>query len=125
MKNVATIQDNEILQAGATYYSKNLKSKLQDDILLDYNKGVRTASIDIKPSNLFNENQALVKNWQNGEMIEVNDIIKILNENGTGYLTDFDGNEICFRVVDREVEYNGEVSVKFKLQEIVGEREVE
>lgn len=118
MKNTISLASNEILE---NFYEVNtftpIKDVITSNILNDYSKGIKSARISIFPSDLTNTNNT-TKKWSNGEIIGVGDHIKILNEDGNGFLKDSLGNEIIFRVIDRKTSYKGQVLIDLILQEV-------
>lgn len=119
MKNIATINKNEIFEAGVAYSHLAYETLLKTSILWDYASGIRRATINIFPSNVYNENGELVYDWQNGEVIQVNDIVNVLNESGTAFLKDENGEDMYFRVVDRTIKYNGQILIELQLEQLV------
>lgn len=118
-KNILKIQSNEIIDNSrntSTYYAKDFISAM---ILKDYSKGVKNATLRVFPSDLYYTDGTLAKNWQNGEIIEINDIIKILDENDNSAFIDINKQDTCFRVIDRKVVYEGQVLIELQLQEII------
>lgn len=118
-KNILKIQSNEIIDNSrntSTYYAKDFISAM---ILKDYAKGVKNATLRVFPSNFYYTDGTLAKNWQNGEIIEINDIIKILDENGNSAFVDINKQDTYFRVIDRKVVYEGQVLIELQLQEII------
>lgn len=118
MKNVISIPTNEIMESNPIYNNTSIKNIIKNNILADYSGGIKSASINIFPSNLNNKNGDRVKTWANGDIIKVGEIINVLDKDNQTYLKDKDGNPIYFRVVDRQVSYEGQVLIDLKLQEI-------
>lgn len=84
-----SIQNNELMQQEAAVIA------IRDSILVDYKSGVPTASIDLFCG---------LKNWENGEIIQPNDILTIEGEDG------------CWRVTGRTFKYNGSPTLSLELQ---------
>lgn len=120
--NVAKINNNVFFEANAKR-TINGTTKLMSDvvaqnILADYSaSGVRTASITIICSNLYNTKNSLKKVWQSGNIINVNDIVKIVDKNGDSIMH-FLGEDVRLRVVGRVFKYDGEPTIKLELMEI-------
>lgn len=111
-KNVLEYGNDELLEV-IEYEPKysTMDNFISDEILEDYENGIRTGQIDIFPSDFYNSNSNLLKDWSNGDLIEVNDIVRVLDENGDsvfGY----------WQVVDRTVRYKGQVIETLVLREI-------
>lgn len=129
MDNAATIDDNEILQAGAYYNNtqKTMREIIGQNITSDYRNGNVTGSIDLfmadlKKIDVINDLQTGELNWYNlGEVIQVGDILKITkgNDNEAHY---FNGGIV--RVTNREILYNGETFMRIEFQSIDNAKEV-
>ena len=118
MKNVIKLQTNEILEANATYYGEDMKDKIKRDVLHDYSKGIKTARLNVFPKDTYYSNGGIAKTWNMGELINVNDIIRVLDKDGNAFLKDSNGNDVYFKVIDRQVSYEGQVLINFQLQEV-------
>lgn len=84
------VQTNELIQEEETATS------IRDNILDDYKNGVSTASIDLFCG---------LNDWENGEIIQPNDVLTIDGENG------------YWRVTGRTFKYNGSPTLSLELQE--------
>lgn len=123
MKNVARIQTNEIIEFDPLVrndYSNppRLKSYIRQAILKDYSKGIKRGRITIMPDYFTIENGE-PKIWVNGDIVEVNEFVKILDKDGNGYLKKPNGEDIIFKIIGRNVRYDGQVLIDLELQEIV------
>lgn len=105
------------------YMSENT-SELQDFIATSinekYNNGLITATLDITPMNLYSSTTGiLMKNWTNGEMLEVGDIVRIDKDNqGTSAMFRLDGTTPYYwQVCSTEFEYSGVPKQKLELLE--------
>lgn len=83
------IQTNELIQEEKTATS------IRDNILDDYKNGVPTATIDLFCG---------LGNWENGEIIQPNDVLTIEGEDG------------YWRVTGRTFKYNGSPTLSLELQ---------
>lgn len=133
-KNSAKIETNEIMRnAYALVYDEeeqqiplHSKKYLEDSILSDYTNGIRKGETSIFPCDLYYTDGTIAKTWKNGEIIEINDIVKIEREVKNEYgeievknaLYDKNGLDVYFRVVDRKVRYEGQILIELVLQEI-------
>lgn len=119
-KNVIKIQSNELLDDIYDNYGDiEMKDIVRNTILEDYSQGVRTANLKVFPSDLYNTNGNLAKNWKNGEIIEIDDILLIQDKDGNDVLQDKNNLDVYFRVVDRKVIYEGQILIELTLQEII------
>lgn len=133
--NYVKINTNEILDKAyfITYDEEeqqiivNQKNLIKQNILADYQYGIKKAEISIFPSDYYYDNGTIAKTWKNGDLIEINDIVKIEREvvnKITGEteivntLYDRNGQDVYFRVVDRKVRYKGQVLIDLVLREI-------
>lgn len=118
-KNVLKIQSNELLDdIYDEYTDKQMKNIVKNTILSDYSKGIKTANLKVFPSDLYDIDGVIAKNWKNGEILEIDDVIVILDKEGHSALADSDGNDVYFRIVDRKVIYEGQVLIELSLREI-------
>lgn len=85
-----SIPDNELMQQAASV------TAIRDSILDNYKSGVPTANIDLFCG---------LKNWENGEIIQPNDVLTIEGEDG------------YWRVTGRTFKYNGSPTLSLELQE--------
>ena len=75
--NVLKLQSNEFIDNATFSSTGTMKSKISQQILKDYSKGVRNATLKIFPSDYYYTDGTLAKNWKLGEIVDINDIIKI------------------------------------------------
>ena len=125
MKNVVTIPSNEILENASYLNGMSMKDMIKNNILSDYQKGVRRASVTIIPkdylsANFYQEGEGITfVNWSNGEILKIDDIICLFDKNNDFQFKDKNNNIIYFRVVDRKVRYEGQIFIDIVLEEIV------
>lgn len=121
-KNVLRLQSNELIENSYIDYEDEetvyTKDVISHSILVDYSRGIRTANLKVFPSDFYYINGFLAKNWKNGEIIEINDILLIQDKDGNDVLHKTNGSNIYFRVIDRKVIYEGQVLIELTLQEI-------
>lgn len=84
------VQTNELIQ------EKETATSIRDNILDDYKSGISTSTIDLFCG---------LKNWENGEIIQPNDVLTIEGEDG------------YWRVTGRTFKYNGSPTLSLELQE--------
>lgn len=113
-------KNNSLLQQDTLYKTTRLAVIMKDNILSDYENGVRTARITIGCADYYSTDGEKLKDWANGEIIEVGDIVRIDNDNsGTSRVKDNQGNDVYFRVTGRTFRYSGVPLIDLELQEIV------
>lgn len=111
--------ENYLLQADATFNgTTNLHSIIANNILSDYSDGIRSGSVTIALGDLYDTNGDKVKDWSQGDMLDIGDIIRIDDDNeGHTNITYPNGDPIYFRVVGRRFRYAGVPMLDLELQE--------
>ena len=125
MKNVCSIKGNELLEnlvfstSPDMSYSYNQIQNIKDNILEDYQNGIKFGEVKVFPSDLYWESGGIAKSWQNGEIINNGEIIKLLDEKGESilYYDDEKTKPYYFRVIDIKTIYEGQVLLELKLME--------
>lgn len=117
-KNSVTLQTNEFFDLVNTDFSDTPKTILRNQILQDYADGIKIAKISIFPSDLYTTSNVKIKNWKIGQILEVNDVVRVENKDGNNVLYDKNYNEVYWRVIDRKVRYEGQILIDLILQEI-------
>ena len=122
--NNVIIMTNELLEAGAyhrnrTSTSSNMKTLIAQNILADYSlKGVKDCEVSCFFSNYKNAYGTITRKWNNGQFLKVGDVIQINGKNEESNFKDRLGNTIPYRVLSRQVLYDGSPSIVLKCQEI-------
>ena len=126
MKNVCSIKGNELLEnlvfstSPDMSYSYNQIQNIKDNILEDYQNGIKFCQAKVFPCDLYWENQnGLAKNWANGDILNIGEIIKLLDENGNSilYYDDEGTQPYYFKIIDIKTIYEGQVLLELKLME--------
>lgn len=117
-KNSVTLQTNEFFAFENTEFQDSLKTILRNQVLQDYADGIKIAKISVFPSDLYTTNNIMEKNWKNGEILEVDEVVRIENKEGNNVIYDKNHNEVYWRVIDRKVRYEGQILIDLVLQEI-------
>lgn len=118
-KNAVTLSKNEFFDLENTNIQNDTVEKtLRQSILEDYADGIKIARISVFPSDLYTINGELVKKWNNGQILEIDDNVRIENKEGNNVLYDKNYNEVYWRVIDRKVKYEGQILIDLVLQEI-------
>lgn len=113
-KNAVILSKNEFFDC----WNKDLEEILRESILEDYVDGIKIAKISVFPSNLYTTNGVLARKWNMGEILVVDDIVRVENKDGNNVLYDKNYNEVYWRVIDRKVKYEGQILIDLVLQEI-------
>lgn len=118
-KNAVTLSKNEFFNLVNVYrQAGTVEESLRQSILEDYADGIKIAKISVFPSNLYTTTGVLAKKWNEGEILGVNDIIRVENKDGDNVLYDKNYNEVYWRIIDRKVKYEGQILLDLVLQEI-------
>jgi hypothetical protein len=125
MKNNIVINDNEILKANAyrnvNGVNKNMKDIITQNIIDDYKiNGIKDVELNLFAGNYYNEKGDAIKNWEKGEILKVNDIVKIETKGNKSLFYSRENKPIYFRVVSRYASYEGQPLFTIKCQEING-----
>lgn len=118
MKNVVNVRNNELL-ANLTYNNISLIDLIKRNILEDYSSGIKYCNLKIFPSDFYNINNIIVKEWGNGDILNVDDIVRILDQNGKDILY-YNGDETKpyhFKVIDISTIYEGQPLLEIKFIE--------
>lgn len=118
-ENYISLSDNELNQKGVLYDTFVLSDYIAENILNDYKDGVTTASITLFCSDLFNTNGDIVKSWNNGEIIQVGDIIRVDKDNEGNSLWAYgNGQPMYWKVTGRNFRKVGVPMIDLELQEV-------
>lgn len=118
-KNAVTLSKNEFFNLDNVYRpAGTVEESLKQSILEDYADGIRIAKISVFPSDLYTTTGVLVKKWNEGQILRVNDIIRVENKDGDNVLYDKNYNEVYWRIIDRKVKYEGQILIDLIIQEI-------
>lgn len=118
-KNAVTLSKNEFFNLDNVYRpAGTVEESLKQSILEDYADGIKIAKISVFPSNLYTTTGVLAKKWNEGEILGVNDIIRVENKDGDNVLYDKNYNEVYWRIIDRKVKYEGQILIDLIIQEI-------
>jgi len=107
------IEHNELQQTETKFDDVSILNVIGNNIASDYANGVSDAKIDIFCGDLYNSSNTKVKNWANGEILEIGDIV---------YFDDdlkADQSQRYWRVTGRTFKYSGAPTLSLELQEIV------
>lgn len=114
-----SLNRNELLQDNVTYKDIPMGDVIANNILETYNKGLSSAEISVVCGDYYNNDGVLAKNWGNGDIFQIGDIVRIDKDNFGNSLWKYsNGNEMFFRVVGRNFRYVGVPLIDLELQEI-------
>lgn len=90
-----------------------------DTIPQDYSNGLSTARISIFCTDVYDINGVKRKDWSQGQVIEVGDIIRVDKDNGGNSLWTYaNGEPMLWKVVGRKFKMSGSPLIDLELQEI-------
>lgn len=124
MKNVVSVPNNELMDALSWNYNDSygnhpLKDLIKNNILEDYANGIKFCDLKVFPGDLKWISGGIAKEWQNGDILNIGDVIKVLNENGESilYYDEFKEHPYYFKVIDIRTIYSGQILLELKLME--------
>lgn len=104
---------NPLISNFALKNNQKISKVISDNILADYANGVSVAKIDVFCGDLYNSSNTKVKDWSQGEILDVGDVV---------YFDDdlkADQSQRYWRVTGRKFKYEGAPTLSLELQEIV------
>ena len=107
------ILDNPLLQVGAKFNNIEIADLIKTNLLKDYKNGIATAQIDVFLTDMFNSNGEIIKNYKNGEILDVGDIIYLEDDKYA------DGSQRYWRITGRHFKYAGSPILNLELQEVI------
>lgn len=117
--NVYEIESNELLQEDTTYNSTPMATIISNNIISDYSSGIMSGNLTISCDNYYTINGTLSKNFRNGDIINVGDIVRVDKDNsGTSLFKDSNNNDIYWRVVGRKFRYKGCPYIDLEVQQV-------
>lgn len=92
---------------------------ITNNILSDYKDGIRTISTSVICGDYYDTNGEMVKNWSNGDILKVGDIVQLDKDNvGTSMLTYPNGEPMRFKITGRTFRKEGVPLLDLQLQEV-------
>lgn len=123
---IISLDSSELLQEETKLANTKQSDILKSTIKNDYHYGVSTAKIQLACANYYDVENNLVKNYNNGDLIDVRDILRIdKNYNGDSISTYSDGNPKLWRVTGRNITKIGVPKIELQLQEAIIPHEIE
>lgn len=113
---------NEFLKT-PVYYKRdneqeNIYNLISNHISTDYQYGIRTAKVTVGCRDYYS-GVTRIKKWEEGDILEVGDIVKINKDNnGNSRFLDANGNIIYWQVTGRTFRYAGAPYIDLELQEV-------
>lgn len=103
-------------------YSGNRKPMydlISENIVNDYSNGIRTATISINCTDYYDVQNNKVKEWANGEILQVGDIVRVDKDNDGNSIMEYDNRQsVYWKITGRNFRYSGVPLIDLELQEI-------
>lgn len=110
-KTILKLNTNELLQSTTTIENVKMSTYIKNNVFFDYSNGVSDAKFELFCGDLYYSNGELAKDWSNGEIVEVGDIVKIPNNK-------MENKDLIFKVVGRTFKKQGVPLIDLELQEV-------
>ena len=120
-KKSTGLQNNELLTPFTTFNSQKVLTIIKDNIKKDYFRGSAFGEITIACADYYNEKNEKVKNWANGEIINVGEFV-IIDKDNEGNPVKASGTSslpALWKVIGRKFRNDGVPLVDLQLQEVI------
>ncbi len=116
---IAKVPSNELIQEGTVYHQTDTKISdvIKNNIKNDYVKGISNGTSTVSCANYYDANQTIKKNWNNGEILKVGDIVRMYDSKSP-LISYPDNSPMYWRVTGRKARYSGCPYVDLELQEV-------
>lgn len=101
-----------VLSSNKLIQTNEIVDNIKNNILLDYQNGISTATMSICCMDLYNGENNKILNWYNGEIVRVNDIVYFDND------TYSNGSQRYWIIRGRKFRYVGVPLIDLELQEV-------
>lgn len=110
-QNVFEVQSNEFLNSLCTYTSGSGDVRLLDEaiansIIDDYKNGIHTARISVVCSDYYDTLGEKIKDWNNGDKLEVGELVKIYSNDRVWRITGRNFRKTGVPIIDLELQEN-------------------
>lgn len=114
------ISGNELIQEGTIYSGlRKIHELNRNNIVADYQNGVRTGNITVSCSDYYDTNGNKVIDWSKQEILKVGQVIRLDKDNlGNSKWNYIDGEPYLWKITGRNFRYKGVPMVDLELQEI-------
>lgn len=111
--------NSELFCSDYGYGEVYMYDMITNNILSDYKDGIRTISTSVICGDYYDTNGEMVKNWSNGDILKVGDIVQLDKDNvGTSMLTYPNGEPMRFKITGRTFRKEGVPLLDLELQEV-------
>lgn len=105
-KTVATIGGcGSLLQVGSKYNGIEITDVIKQRVLSDYATGIGCGKVDLFVADCYYSDGSRAKEWRNGEMLDLGDLVQL------------DGSNSIYRITGRSFNYAGSPMLKIEYQE--------
>lgn len=106
------LSKNNLIQTGTTYNGTKISTIISNNIIENYSNGLSNGSVDLFCTDIYNNNGVLIKDWDKGEIININDVIYFKGD------LNKDNSQRYWRVTSRTFQDDGSPSVSLELMEL-------
>lgn len=103
---------NNLIQTGTTYNGTKISTIISNNIIENYSNGLSNGSVDLFCTDIYNNNGVLIKDWDKGEIININDVIYFKGD------LNKDNSQRYWRVTGRTFKDDGSPSLSLELMEL-------
>lgn len=98
----------------------NMYDLITDNIVKDYSSGINTTTMTIACADYYDTHYNKVKDWKNGEIIQVGEIVRLDKDNDGNSVWEYnDKQPLYWKVVGRKFRYVGVPLIELQLQQVV------
>lgn len=108
-KNVVSVSGSELLQSGTMLDETKMSTIIKSNIHSDYANGIADATLRVIPYDMQSKNGTYKKNWANGDVLEVGDLVEVAGESNK-----------TWNITSRAIKYEGAPYIDLQLQERKG-----
>jgi len=110
---------NELLQYDTKYNNSPIQNIINSNIVSDYSNGVMSGKLTVSCGDYYTINNQLAKNWANGQIFNVGDIVRVdKDNNGNSLYIDANNNPVYWKITGRTFRYSGCPYLDLELQEV-------
>lgn len=108
-----SFNSNPLISNTTKYNGQKISKVISDNILSDYKNGISNATIDIFCGDMYNANGDKIKDWSQGQIIAIGDIVYFEDDKYS------DQSQRYWKVTGRNFKYSGAPTISLELQEVI------
>ena len=113
------ISGNELIQEGTLYQGRKIGELNQNNIVVDYTRGIKTANTTVACLDYYNTNGDKAIDWSKQEIFKVGQIVRVDKDNlGNSKLNYINGQPYLWKITGRNFRYKGVPMLDLELQEV-------